>query len=388
MRIDFYSIVMSIAVSGILLLLLCFVRRKVYAMQLFGIKTISALYLLCLIRFLVPVDLTFSESIALPVFFHDFYKELCLNTYSLGKLEFRLINVFVSVWFVIAGIRILHFVIIYFSGKNKLLQTGSSLNINYQPIINEIERDTNVFYKVRIFRTDQVSGPMGVGILDKVILLPDAEYSEEELYYILLHEYMHFHNKDLLIKLLVHIYSCLFWWNPLSYLLEKDLAQILEIKCDHSVADLVGESRTADYLQAIIAVLKKRTQQPCRESEVNPVTMSLLGNQTVELTERFSVMVDAQRMKKKGKRIQIFVMTIVLCFFASSYLIIFRCEFEPPVSDIITDENTYEVTAEEYYITLEEDGTYTLRDNNGYAQEISAEHAKIMLKQNFRLLEE
>ncbi len=387
MRINFYSIVMSIVVSGILLLLLCFVRRKVYAIQLFGIKTISALYLLCLIRFLFPVDLPFSESIALPVFFHDFYKRLCLNTYSFGKMEFRLINSLVFVWLVIAGMRVLHFVMIYFVGKRKLIQTCRPLSMNYQPIVNEIEQESGVFFKVKILSTDQVSGPMGVGIIDKVILLPDVEYNESELYYILLHEYMHFYNKDLLIKLLVHVYSCLFWWNPLSYLLEKDLAQILEIKCDHSVANLVGENRTADYLQSIIAVLKKRTQQPCRESAVNPMTMSLLGNQTVELTERFSIMVDAHKMKKKGRRLQRFVITIVLCFFASSYLIIFQCEFTPPVSDIITDESTYEITAEEYYITLEGDGTYTLRNNSGYAQEISEEHAKIMLKQNFRLLE-
>lgn len=388
MKITLYSVAMAVVVSGMLMLLLCIMRRTRYAVQLFGIKTICTLYLLCLVRLLVPVDIFFSESINLPAFFHYPYEMLCINTYRVWGIEFRWLDVFVLLWFTVAGIRILHFVIICFNGKRKLIKECRPSEKNYQPIMKRIEQELGLVFPVKLYITSQVSGPMGMGILDKVILLPDVEYSEEEMYYILLHEYMHFYNKDIAIKLLVHLYSCFFWWNPLAYLLEKDLAQILEMKCDNSVVNRVGEGKSADYLTAIIAVLKKKPKEPHNDVPIKPVTMSLLGNQAVMLTERFSVLIDTQKTKRKRCWSPYVVMTITVMFFFFSYLIVFQCEFEPPISDIITDENTFEVTSEEFYLTLEEDGTYMLRNDSGYADAVSAEHAQIMLRQGFRLQKE
>ena len=74
--------------------------------------------------------------------------------------------------------------------------------------------------------------PFGIGVFQKRIFLPDKEYSESELFYILKHEYTHFCNHDLVVKMLVNLFCCVFWWNPFVYLLQNDITEILELKCD------------------------------------------------------------------------------------------------------------------------------------------------------------
>ncbi|WP_322176532.1 M56 family metallopeptidase [Acutalibacter caecimuris] len=63
--------------------------------------------------------------------------------------------------------------------------------------------------------------PIGTGLIHPQICLSNNEYEPKELYYILKHEYTHFCNRDLQIKFLVHMYCCLFWWNPVVWLLKK-----------------------------------------------------------------------------------------------------------------------------------------------------------------------
>ena len=75
------------------------------------------------------------------------------------------------------------------------------------------------------------------------IYLPKCEYSEEELYYILLHECTHFANGDLYIKWLTQICRCLCWWNPLVYKMQDMLEKNLEIRCDLTVTETEKSSR-------------------------------------------------------------------------------------------------------------------------------------------------
>lgn len=129
------------------------------------------------------------------------------------------------------------------------------------------ERDDKGLYFITIWNAvcktvcsnhyqNYINVPMEVGIFRKSILLPDEPYTDSELYYILKHEYTHFQNKDLLIKILIYIYWCLFWWNPAIYLLKNDLSQILEIKCDLDVIDHMGNEHRVEYLTTIVTMLK------------------------------------------------------------------------------------------------------------------------------------
>ena len=79
----------------------------------------------------------------------------------------------------------------------------------------------------------------------------------------ILHEYTHFLNHDTAVKLLVTLYCIIFWWNPVVYLLQKDLEQTLELKCDRAIAQTLNAQERTAYLRAILSAMKQGcTQQP------------------------------------------------------------------------------------------------------------------------------
>ena len=62
-----------------------------------------------------------------------------------------------------------------------------------------------------------------------------AFFDEEEIGFILEHEFYHVKHRDLLRKLLVLFLNCLNWFNPLYYLLMKNLSEWTEAACDEDV---------------------------------------------------------------------------------------------------------------------------------------------------------
>ena len=81
-----------------------------------------------------------------------------------------------------------------------------------------------------------IAEPFIRGLRHPVIYLPEKECNEKELEFILMHEYLHWKRKDLWKKFIINIIGMIFWWNPLAYLLCKDLDQIIELNCDNAMS--------------------------------------------------------------------------------------------------------------------------------------------------------
>lgn len=107
-------------------------------------------------------------------------------------------------------------------------------------LLTKIQRQTGRTVNVCGRTAANIESAFGVGVLRRYIILPDKMYTDTELYYILLHEYTHFCNRDTAVKLLVTLFCIVFWWNPVVYLLQKDLEQTLELKCDRAIAQTLN----------------------------------------------------------------------------------------------------------------------------------------------------
>lgn len=115
----------------------------------------------------------------------------------------------------------------------------------------------DVQLKYKVILLPNIESAFGIGVIHKRIILPDKDYTEAELRYVLLHEYTHFLKHDTVVKLLVALFCLIFWWNPVVYLLQKDLEQNLEIKCDLSVARTLCSKERAEYLRTILVLMKQ-----------------------------------------------------------------------------------------------------------------------------------
>ncbi|MGI6255630.1 MAG: M56 family metallopeptidase [Acutalibacter sp.] len=107
----------------------------------------------------------------------------------------------------------------------------------------------------RLVQTVRVMSPMIVGFRHPTILLPNFPYTQEEYRLILIHELVHWKNRDLWVKFFVEIYCICFWWNPLVYFMRRDLSRTLELKCDAEVLKDKTPQEAKAYREALVKTL-------------------------------------------------------------------------------------------------------------------------------------
>ena len=233
-----------------------------------------------------------------------------------------------------------------------------------------------------IVNTSAVQIPCCIGVVNKRILLPAKEYSEQELYYIILHEYMHLKNNDVLAKLLINIICALYWWNPLVYLLRKDMQQSLEIRCDGQVSKRLDSISKSNYLAVMLEEFKDNCSTDERKRYYNSV-MPLFEEHSEKLIERFQLVSD----RKNGTSIKgnVVAMVIAVCLLLVSYSFILQSKYECPIEEIETSENSFSVNNDDSYIVFR-NGEYILHSGQK-TQIVSEEAARMMIEEGFPFIE-
>ena len=257
-----------------------------------------------------------------------------------------------------------------------------------EEILQSIRKESKRSLKVQVFRTERASTPMGVGIFRRKIILPCGDIPQRELEYILRHEYTHFLHGDLWVKLLTQVYCCLFWWNPLVYLLRRDLPQILEIRCDMAVTKDYTVSQKAEYLQTIVNSLKRMGKERDTSRQFLVSARLLASEDSLSLVERFRLISGGQEPRRL---MAASLVTGALCLLFVSYLFIFQSAYEPGEQDYldISSNPFLVVDFGEAYLVKHSDGTYSLVTEGGTTyvvddQEVIAD----FLESNFVVLEE
>lgn len=97
-----------------------------------------------------------------------------------------------------------------------------------------------------------VSSPMLIGFFHPCIVLPNADIDEKDFYYIILHELIHLKRRDILYKWLVQFTVCLHWFNPMVYLMRREIIKACEFSCDEAVLEIVGEYYASDYGKTLL----------------------------------------------------------------------------------------------------------------------------------------
>lgn len=123
---------------------------------------------------------------------------------------------------------------------------------------NETVRDTLVRCRVNasVCTCDTIQSPAVIGIFRPLILLPTSlDFRENGLVqHILTHEAMHIRRKDNLIKLVMMGTLCLHWYNPLVWLMARELCRDMESACDEAALSLLGQEESAPYAQSLLSM--------------------------------------------------------------------------------------------------------------------------------------
>lgn len=351
MDVSFYSVLMSVFWSslGVFVLYRCLKRR--WFIRRFGIQMLCALYLLCALRLFFPVEINGVRLIEFEGVFASAYRLVGLQKTELLGMNISALQVCGGIWIVGTLFLVIRWFFICFQGKRSLQRLLEHAQRQECRIMEQIQEQYGHIINVEVWKSTGVNIPMGVGILKKRILIPDQNYSCEQLSCILCHEYTHFRNHDIETKLLLQLLCCVFWWNPCSYLLVREIDQILEIRCDLAVTKAMDKMEKSIYLETILRILQEGMGK--RRPKVKlPAAMLIQQGKNYAVLERFQIVKDTEESKHSG--ISCWVASVLLCILlCGSYLFQFQAAFPPPKIE-------RELTPDDAYLVDNKDGTYTL----------------------------
>lgn len=109
---------------------------------------------------------------------------------------------------------------------------------------------------VKLLISNNSTTPMTWGIFQPFILLPkkSENWSLERLKLVLIHEMAHVKRKDFVTHIVAQFVSAILWFNPMVWIITKELISDREHACDDHV--LNGKNKASDYATHLLEIAK------------------------------------------------------------------------------------------------------------------------------------
>lgn len=159
---------------------------------------------------------------------------------------------------------------------------------------------------IRLLICKSASGPMTLGLIHPVLILPKEEYTDEELRFILLHELYHCKRKDLWYKLILFCANAIHWFNPLVRLMCREAGAALERTCDDAILQGASYEERRAYTETILQNIKEQIAYK------NNLSMCLYGGKK-EMKNRFMNILE-QKKRQSGN--WVLLLAVVCMLFA------------------------------------------------------------------------
>lgn len=94
--------------------------------------------------------------------------------------------------------------------------------------------------------------PMLTGLVAPALMLPQDASSEDGLDYALLHELIHYRRRDIWLKALVMLTVSVHWFNPVMWLMVRQVYRDIELTCDETALTVLPEEERLAYGETIL----------------------------------------------------------------------------------------------------------------------------------------
>ncbi|MBN2316716.1 MAG: DUF4097 family beta strand repeat protein [Sedimentisphaerales bacterium] len=118
--------------------------------------------------------------------------------------------------------------------------------------------------KPRVVTTASLRSPAVFGVVHPVLLMPAGylrRLSRRDTEYMLLHELAHIKRGDLTAHSLCMLLRLIYWFNPLLWLVGRQLRHLRELCCDATVASLLRD-KTSEYRQTLLETARRFLATP------------------------------------------------------------------------------------------------------------------------------
>ena len=225
-------------------------------------------------------------------------------------------NKYVCLFFIWSALALVLFVrkVTVYQGFIQYIKAGNKevSDIKILNLLSDCEEKLNIKTRVELSCNPLIASPMLIGFFRPRIILPVGELEDKELSYIFVHELTHYKQRDMFYKWLIQIVVCVHWFNPFVYLLEKEVNKSCELSCDEKVISILNEKAKREYGDTLISFLKSNNLY---KSSLASVTLTEGAEQ---LKERLGAIM---KFRKKSKAIiaitAIFTAAVCVCFFVT-----------------------------------------------------------------------
>ena len=351
MNLTVYNLLMSLFWSDVCVLLFCLLRRRYSFLRDYGFGPLFCLLALALVRFLIPVELPFTRIIpsyhVLPAI-----QTALRGTGPLGLSWLEWLGVLWAAGTVVLLLRLL-LGILFQRWRIAAMPRGDS-TLARQAAAAVMPR--GVRWTPTVVVSPMVSVPSVTGFFAPIFLLPELSLTETHLKEVLRHELGHFLGRDIWIKLGIAIFQAVFWWNPMVYLMGKDLDYLLEVRADAYTTRQRTAVERLDYLEAVTEVVRQLDASP---SQRHGYVLSLnMTGQRDQLLERMQLVFSETPRRPRGR---VLLAVGLAALLLSSYLFVVQPRVSPPES-----ENYIQIDTSNSYLLLTSDGSYELYIDGSY----------------------
>ena len=159
-------------------------------------------------------------------------------------------------------------------------------------ILEDCRQEVHVRATPRLYTSASVASPILLGILHPAIVLPDRQLTDNDLRYALLHELTHARRQDGLLKWVAAIAVSIHWFNPLAYVMQRELNRSCELSCDETVTRQFSTDDRRGYGSMLLAVAST-TGAP------SPAMFSAMVEDKRNLKERLGVIMSSKKQTKR-----------------------------------------------------------------------------------------
>ncbi len=334
---EFMKILLSLSVSGALLLLLILGLKPLYKNK-FSKRWQYYIWIVVALRFLLPFtpdttivgslfekfdtaaitnEIPTSPNVPVPADTGNSKAEPTQTNREITTAAMREpFNKYVCLFFIWSALALVLFVrkITVYQGFIQYIKAGNKevSDIKILNLLSDCEEKLNIKTRVELSCNPLIASPMLIGFFRPRIILPVGELEDKELSYIFVHELTHYKQRDMFYKWLIQIIVCVHWFNPFVYLLEKEVNKSCELSCDEKVLSVLDDKAKREYGDTLISFLKSSNLY---KSSLASVTLTEGAEQ---LKERLGAIM---KFRKKSKVViaitAIFTVAVCVCFFVT-----------------------------------------------------------------------
>ena len=353
-----YTFLMGVLWFNVFALLGLLVRKLKHPLK-FSVMPLAVLLILSLFRMFLIVEFPITRYIKSEIIFPAVISALRFELFG----TISVLSVLLFVWGTVSLVLLIRYVYRFCRLYRKLILLAQFRDHESEEILSEMIGSNHV----RVFRAN-VKVPCTLGIKPYIFIPENVDLTRNELRTILRHEWKHIESKDQYVNFFMNFLDIIFWWNPLVYILKRNVKFAQELRCDY-YAVAMSDDDPQHYVNAIFHL--------GGVYETSPVVGQALVSGGDEVSDRFGILKmrvdDKTRQKQTLATVCFYVFAIALFVFSYTFMVI-PAHWESPdvvrIGSIEYDLGCYyreeAYKAGENYIVDNGDGTFSLYIDGQY----------------------